>query len=750
MVMKKESSLKVWISVLAILTLVSSIVINHYNHSLNENLSEYICGYISEIIVQQKNNLELDIKSDMSSLNNIAGLIGRERVEKEEIVELMKEVKVNTNFDNLYIVDLYGKGFSQDNVEIDVLYRDYFQSALKGQTTVGTPVISQVTGILVTPMAAPVYDIDDRLVGVMVGSYSIQKLRTLMLPTFGGKGVSRIFTGDGDIVASSESYEIDTQNQVNVFEKLENVEFAGLGNLDLLHYNMEHMEPGHISYYIDGVLRYAHYIPLGINDWYMYLAVDYDHVASIAETIKVDSIITGVSMLFIVTVIFIYLLYRFNKTNKKYTKTLYETAYFDSVTELPNLEMFKKEIQTILENEPQQQFACVVFDMKNFKFINDTYGFNVGNSVLRIVAKIGKDLKEDDGRTCFSRLYSDTFAMFTPYYSHQISQDVCDGFVSKLRKKINFIDGYQIDLHLGRYIVEENQLADVIIEKANLAHSKAQSMRPNMFVDYSDEDYHLMKNEVMFRNNIETAFMNKEFQAFYQPKYNLETNEIVGAEALARWNRNGVYFPPDRFIPSLEKNGMIIALDLYIFEEACLYLKKIQDEGKPLYPISVNFSRYHLEAPHFSQTLKEIIDRHNISSQYLLIEFTETVTMSEEVRIIEIINELHQYGFIVSMDDFGSGYSSLGSLDTIMVDEIKLDKSFIDNITINERAKHIVGSIISLANQLKIAIIAEGVETDEQVSILKDLNCLFVQGYYFSRPLEEEEFYKLCYEKKGE
>lgn len=251
------------------------------------------------------------------------------------------------------------------------------------------------------------------------------------------------------------------------------------------------------------------------------------------------------------------------------------------------------------------------------------------------------------------------------------------------------------------------------------------------------------KNSI--EKSLNKALEKDEFEIYLQPKYNSESDSIVGAEALARWNnRNDGIVSPEVFIPILEKNKNIVKLDMYMFEEACKIISRWSKNNVSLVPISINISKITMsENDNFVIDLKNIIKKYDIDTRFLEIELTERIMFRETNKIVSIIKEIKKIGIKVSLDDFGAGYSSLNILKNIPIDIIKLDKLFLDKRDISEKGKIVIKNIINMANELGLEVVAEGVEFLEQSQFLKSVGCEVVQGYLYGKPMNIREFEKL-------
>lgn len=253
-----------------------------------------------------------------------------------------------------------------------------------------------------------------------------------------------------------------------------------------------------------------------------------------------------------------------------------------------------------------------------------------------------------------------------------------------------------------------------------------------------------MKKQEVIRE-FDKALADHEFTVYYQPKVEVNSNKIIGAEALVRWFRQGRLVPPGDFVPTLEKEGKICGLDYYVLEEVCIMLKKWQDSGRPLVCISSNFSRKHLDDPDFAKKVLAIVDKYGIEHKYIEIELTESEEFSDYGVMSGFVDEFRRNGFKTSIDDFGTGYSTLKMLQRTSLDIVKIDRSFIplsSDYPEKEKSMNILKDMVNLTRNLGMKVIAEGVEDKTQLEYIREMNCDFVQGYVFDKPLPESEFEK--------
>lgn len=423
------------------------------------------------------------------------------------------------------------------------------------------------------------------------------------------------------------------------------------------------------------------------------------------------------------------------------TATLKYRREFDSLTGAPNFEKFDEEVTKLLMWDNGHKHAMIVFDVERFKIINDLQGMRVGDLVLIHIAGVLKELVCIPN--CYSRIHSDVFCICMMYET----KGEIIRFIEKIKKKIETNEfGFEVKTSYGVYLPkDENDMAvNLMCDRASLA-KKSIKYNAMQFCAFYDEEY---RNEIMKDSRIEAemehALQEHQFLMYLQPKYNLENGEIVGAEVLTRWKHpvKGM-IQPDDFIPLFEKNGFIIKLDEYMWEEACKAIHEWHQEGRRRFPVSVNVSRYHINNHRIEKILNELLTRYELTPQDLSLEITETMFFDNAEELYGLLKRLQDMGFRLEVDDFGAGYSSLNMLRNIPADVIKIDKSFLDDTLTSEKGKIVIRHTIAMAKELQLQIIAEGVETTEHVNFLKDSSCDVAQGYYFAKPMPLEEFNKL-------
>lgn len=433
-------------------------------------------------------------------------------------------------------------------------------------------------------------------------------------------------------------------------------------------------------------------------------------------------------------------------------REVYHAAYVDQLTGLPSKAKHKLDAQELLDRL-ENDYAYVTFDVDNFKYINEMFGYEYGNDVLMHMAKTVKAFIKP-GELC-ARISADNFAMLLhdPGKKKDLEERINALFQQILESRI---DGKDLEVcalsfSCGVFRITEKMDINTVRANANMARTESKKSVVDEIVFYDEKLKNRRVEEKELEYEAEQALVNKEFLVYFQPKYDVETEKIIGAEALVRWNHpvRGM-LSPGWFVPLFEANGFITEVDLYVLNCVCELLKGWKANGIPLICISVNLSRVHLYEADLVERLTEVVKQHEIPPEYIEFELTESAFYDGTDSLLRIMSEIKKAGFRLSMDDFGSGYSSLNLLRRLPVDVLKLDKVFLDDYGVEEdenRGRQIVRHVISMAKDLEMNVLAEGVETKDQKEFLQNANCDMIQGYYYARPMPVKEF-ELLY--KGE
>ena len=421
-------------------------------------------------------------------------------------------------------------------------------------------------------------------------------------------------------------------------------------------------------------------------------------------------------------------------------------AYYDSLTKLPNRTFFINKLNEQLEitDRKKSEGAVLFIDLDNFKIINDTMGHDYGDKLLvHLANKIQNWIDEDD---TICRLGGDEFILLHPNADESEVKSYAKDFLKLFHKPCK-IDGKQIYVTVSIGVAlypKDGRDNNTIFKNADTAMYKAKELGKNRFELFNTDMYLKLERKIRIQRILRTAIENDELFINYQPQYDAQNNKVFGFEALLRLNSKELGFiSPLEFIPIAEEYGYITKLGQWVLRESCKQAVKWLEEGYKFKSVSVNISSVDLQQPNFLENVEEIINDTGIDPGILELEITETVLMESLDSSINILRELMDMGIRIALDDFGTGYSSLSYLRKIPINTLKIDKSFIDNITSNQKEESIINNIIQMAHGLELKVVAEGVETKEQLSVLKERECDYIQGYYFSKPLPAYEIEKL-------
>jgi len=413
-------------------------------------------------------------------------------------------------------------------------------------------------------------------------------------------------------------------------------------------------------------------------------------------------------------------------------------AYHDTLTNLPNKLAFLDYINAVLNSSPADQMHAVYFvDLDNFKTVNDTLGHEYGDTLLLKTAQILASLVGTDGM--LARAGGDEFLIFKENIKSKenavaFASQIVDFFRNPLDLEGEIV---YISLSIGISIYPENALnSNSLIRYSDIAMYKSKDTGKNKYTLFDKKMEEELNRNTLIIEILRNAIENKEIYIQYQPLIELKTNNVVGFEALMRIHNDRLGFiAPTEFIPIAEESGLIIELSSWLLREACRFTKNLIDIGAKPRPVSVNISSIQINHPGFVSMLSEVLKETKLPPQYLELEITESTLVSSITDATKLLNELQKLGVRISLDDFGTGYSSLNYLTKMPINTLKIDKSFIDNICNSNKDAFISEAIIQLAHSLDIKVVAEGVENEEQLILLRKQRCDFVQGYIYSPPL---------------
>ena len=412
------------------------------------------------------------------------------------------------------------------------------------------------------------------------------------------------------------------------------------------------------------------------------------------------------------------------------------------LTQLQNLRSFFYTGGEIIRQHPTEQYALIAMDIAQFKAVNEFCGRDAGDALLAAIAGVFRKLDTERPLTISSHARADVFALLTTYQEEQELIDI----VMQIKK---VIDDFPIDCKvLPAFGIATSQGEPPAISYLkDCATMALNTIKGTFYASYAFFDEKMRRQQMLekqIENNIVTALQNGQFALYIQPKVDMATGEIVGGEALVRWvdPEHGVISPGD-FLPVLEKNGFVIDLDVYMWEQVFKMQSELLSQGRRPVPVSVNVSRVHAFDKSFCDTLCRLSQRYQVDPSYVPLELTESAFLWDEQGMYRQLEILQSRGFTASMDDFGTGYSTMNMLKNQSMDEVKVDQAFIRDLETNEKSRVVIRHTIRMLQELGTDIIVEGVETEEQKKFLLECGCKAAQGYLFYKPMPWQEFVSL-------
>lgn len=720
---------------LLLISLAFIVTVSVVFNNIKTNLEREIISSLSEEAEENAALIEKEIDAKFGVLQSFANELSSTGDEIEEIRDMKSFVEVY-NFRRMGFVDLNGIAKTTDGFEKDLSFREFYQVGLKGESFITESLpetIGDYTEDMINILSVPVYDNKGEIKGVLFATYLTEKFHEVIFSdSFQGEGYTYIVAGDGDVISS---YGDGMQKEYdNIFiytgdaaqyddaiqEKVENdmrekISRVGIGVNE------------------DNDKYFYCYKPLEIEsadmNWYIFSIEPKSVLDERMHPIMRDiQFLTVILICILVMANIVFLFY-----NVRRRQELFRLAYKDSITGGDNFSNFKEKAKKYENTEGY----VIALDISEFKLVNNVCGNASGDEVLKVIWDVILANCNDNEQA--ARVNADRFVIFWIESSKKT-------VTYRIEKLINEIEGISEQLSVPRLYpvigiraVEKLDDADKRYGEALRAKALVKNRRDRHYAFYDEIDYDTIVENKKLENGFEKALADKKFEVWYQPKFNSHTGKIVGSEALIRWRADdGSLISPGRFIPLFEKNGNIIRLDEYVFREVCRQQKEWQKEGIQILPESVNISRFSLYYSNVVEKYERIINYYDVDHKYVQIEITESAIIENTV-IVELIQKFHDAGFDILLDDFGSGYSSLASLNQMPFDTIKLDKSLVDYVG-NENGEKLLKFIVQLVQSLGMKITAEGVEYKEQLDFLENLNCDDIQGFYFSKPLMLADF----------
>ena len=719
------------VTIIIIFLILITILIAYMTYMLNR-IEANTNNSIKTIVKNDANNLKTQITEQKAILQSITNeILSDNIVDTKKIFDMYEKSDVTSHFIRMAIMYEDGRTITNDGHEVD--YSDEIDNFFSNnEIHISENRISKIDEEEITIYSQAI-SIENEKIAILLIVKTESYKDTFSNKVFEGKGFSYIVNKDGTIIVSANT-DKETGNLI------ENIEQMLVGssrerfeaNKNTIQDNIKNEVSGSRTLQTTDGQYYMVYEPIGVNDWSIATFIPSKAIAGEANRALLTTFILAIIVIFIILSICIYIVI----SNNKKQKQLFEYAYIDPITKKGNIYYFRKKGQEMLDKEKSKENQyLLVLDINKFKMINKAYGYKTGDTILN---GIGEELEQILGKQSLICRYSNDYFAVLFEYTEDIRK-----IVNTLVKNIDNLkidsNVYNLSVNMGIYkLTDADTNISVAMDKAIIAHSASKGDVFDKFHIYDEKMEKELEKESKIEQEMYQALMNNEFKVYYQPKVYVQDEKLYGAEALVRWEHNGKMVPPSEFVPLFEKNKFILKLDVYVFEQVCSDMKKWKEKYGKEPVISVNVSREHFLDEHFLEKYMLIATKNGINTNKIDLEITESATVEAGIDIIEIMNKMKKLGFLISIDDFGTGYSSLSTLQDMPADILKIDKSFVDRIGKNE--KNMIDYILTMAKELKLTTIAEGVETKEQRDYLLEKECDIIQGYYYAKPMPEEEF----------
>ncbi len=735
--------------VLVILAVVMIICIAMYcvvsSHAIGRRLQENVSDRLVAMVEPNRVSFELQIEEQIQKVKTMAQYFGDEgNLGSESQVLLMRAAVEQNHLMRCALTLQDGSYITHDGKTGSIADMNFFLEAMQGKFNISEPrasVVDETKSVMM--FTAPIWR-GDQIVGALTYAYLCDSIdRIFNLEFLNGSGDLAIVNRDGEaLIVQPGALERGINAITFLAEQCVHRTHApedclpsafSLGNDGSFTIEKENVSDDVVVYFEES----------SVNDWSL-LAFAPEKIVN--ETVTyvshAERNVATLVLCGVIVYILVFIGVRFIENRDR-----------DKLTNAPRLQYFMRLARNMIKNHKDQRYIIVQLDIRDFKLINRVYNFVEGDRVIRNVSESLKKTLDGLDAT-YARISTDAFVIILPFEEREDLDKTRAQFIQQFYELMGPSFTTKVYFPTGQYITTYEDAVHTnmveIMEKVNFAHSRAKRSAGDVVVDYEENIERESLLQKVIEDNMEMALQNGDYQLFMQAKFSVDKEEICGAEALVRWNvaSKSLMFPKE-FIPTLERNGFIVRLDMYMFEATARFLRFQMDEGIQPVPISVNFSRHHLNNVGFVRSLCAIADQYEVPHHLLEVELTESVASKNISAMIHLTDALHQAGFLLSLDDFGSGYSSLALLKDLHVDVVKIDQTLFAPAIDAARMVAVLQSICSLSHELHAKTVAEGIERRDQLDLLKELHCDAVQGFYFSKPVPAQEYHSVFFKQEA-
>lgn len=712
------------------------IYIETVKKSLNEDAFTILDALSSRAVMLVKERINADIKN-IQVRADAASSIGdyTSNAMHDFIVSTSEN---DTKSSRVILSKADGESFSSDGMSGNLSGEESFQRALAGES-----VLTRVDGEQVSPeenvvmISVPVKQADGTISGVLSCVYMAAVYGDIMdindLDSAGRycvvDGNARFIMHSGDMIGAELTAENTGLKEDKVTAIRDDILAGKSGNI--------------LTKAGEKKDDFLSYIPIGVNDWYLVSFIPSEEISGKTMQIyRLVALVTGGVFLLLIAAFVVLTIIQ-----KRMRAHLEHQAYYDSLTDIPNVDMLRKFYGELPNNG--KGYVYLHLHVDNFKQAITVFGYETGNNILKAIAGV---LSECVGtKEIASRLREDAFALLLKFdedmkFSARINQ------IMERLEKVEATDGaivfaYSSTFNCGLYsITGEEKSFDDIVNMARFTATLIHNYGGESYAYTNDDIQEKLKVRNRLLSEASQALQEKQLVAYIQPKYDINTKKVTAAEVFSRWKHPELgIISPSEFLSVFELSGDIITLDLYMFEEACGLMKKWIDEEQMPVPLSVNISPFNFYEVNFVEKIMEIVQQYNVPSCLMNLEIDQKALMSHQTKTAEVMEEFHDKGFILSVDNFGYEHVPLDIFYRFPIDVLNLSASFVQKARDNEEVRGILETVINTAKAQNMVVSASGVELEEQEAFLKELSCEMVQGYFYSKPQPREEFEKMIF-----
>ncbi|MCR5521594.1 MAG: GGDEF domain-containing phosphodiesterase [Lachnospiraceae bacterium] len=685
----------------------------------------------------------------LKNLEGAAGAIAGTTSDKDKLKAALVQLKDKGAYEELAFVDASGKATDSDGSVYDALFDPYFTRALIGDSTItrsGFRTEEDDAYMATVPVMG-----ESGIVGALRAKLSDNIVEgNLTISNYRGREVILLLDRGGSIISVTSGTDVSRLRTVlDIFEKnsdaraqFESVIRQGRGLFLRVDENLT------VDIFGDGPYYIAYQGVSGTGEWGVMMVMNEQKLFEFYGNENVDSNAATAVILFAIALAGAIGLgiYGFFETLSR--NRMYNLAYYDEFAGTMNINYFRKGVNQTLTKSNSGQYAFVLMGIAKYEYLRDFFGEDEISRILKDISSILKSNVKRDEYFCHN--FGEEYDLLLSYHNRDelvARLKFLEGSLETVNKSEGSSDKYALTFRYGvAFGGKDAHDFDTLMSRANMAHMEAKGKGAGAVEFYTEKMQSRIVDEKEIERDMYDALENKEFLVYLQPKFNLSTGLQAGAEALIRWMHpvKGLMYP-GRFIETFEKNGFVTRLDMYMLEELCRRIKVWTGKGYRPMPLSLNISQQNLLNPEFVNDAIAITEKYGVSPNLIIFEMSEKVVVDNMNILNKIMEQMKDHGFVVSMDNFGTGSTSMNTLYNVPVDELKIDRKFLLNAEKTDRGQNVIQSVIEMAKRLKIDVVSEGVENKQQAILLREMGCDMIQGFAFSEPLPEHEYEEYAY-----